>query len=891
MLTTLLVVLIGASLLSLLSFDHARALSRRSSDTRRAAAEVLDALLDAETAQRGYLVTGRETYLEPYESGRARLHPRLDRLRALVDTPEEQAQLAELARYADDLMTGVSDSIARMRAGQRDEAMTLFASDRGKELMDGARRATATLVAGAESDLERGRDRVQRGFLAALAVDGIAGFAVLVLGFALFAIDRDIRRRIDLERELRDSASTERLLQQRFAITLRSIGDAVIATDASGQVTFINSIAEGLTGWNAADAVGHPLREVFVILNETTRQPVESPVDKVMREGKVVGLANHTILLHRDGSERAIDDSAAPIRDGADGVLVGIVLVFRDVEEDRRAERARTFFSRAAAELGSSLDYVTTLAAVARLAVPDFADWASVDILDESGRRQRLGVAHVDPSKVALVEEIERRWPPDPNSARGVPNVLRTGKPELVSEIPSALLQAAARDDEHLAIIRKLQLRSYLCLPLIARGKTIGVLSFVTAESGRRYLERDVAAAMSLADRAATAIDNARLYAEAQRSQVEAERANRSKDEFLAILGHELRNPLAPITTALDLMRIHPASAHERERTIIERQLRHVVRLVDDLLDVSRIASGKVELTRRPTRLADVIGRAVEVASPLIEERRHELVVDVAADLVVSADAVRLTQVFGNLVNNAAKYTEAGGHLRIVAARRDGNIVTRVQDDGSGIAPEILPGIFELFVQQPQSLDRAAGGLGLGLAIVRSLVAQHGGTVTVRSDGVGKGSEFEVTLPALDPAALASAAEPVGVPVVRKTPTTTRLLVVDDNDDAAELLSEALSVLGYETYCAHDGPSALQMASKVRPEVALLDIGLPVMDGYELARKLRELGGLERIKLVAVTGYGQPSDKRRSQAAGFDAHLVKPISIEHLQTTLAGLAV
>ncbi|HEX4457807.1 MAG TPA: ATP-binding protein, partial [Polyangia bacterium] len=826
--------------------------------------------------------------------GRARVGPRLDRLRGLVgnDDATRREHVAALERLSGEILGVIGESVRDMKEGRRDEAMGIYAGDRAKSLMDSARRVSGQIAGDAEAALERQRDSVQQGFVIALVLDGAAAVFVFVLGALLFAIDRDIRRRSELERDLRAAAVSERQLQQWFATTLRSIGDAVIATSRDGRITFMNVVAEQLTGWTMADAEQRPLRECFVIINETTREPVESPVDKVIREGKIVGLANHTLLLHRDGSERAIADSAAPIRDGSDGPLTGIVLVFRDVEAERRSDRVRNFVTRATAELGSSLDYETTLSTLVRLAVPDFADWAAIDIVDGDATR-RLAVAHVDPRKVALVDEIERRYPTPRDTPQGTPNILRTGKAELVADIPQQMLRDAARDPAHLALIMQLDLHSYLGVPLNTRGKTIGVLTFAMAESGRRYGADDLELVTALADRAATAIDNARLYREAQLLRGEAELANRSKDEFLAILGHELRNPLAPIVTALHLMKLHPDGSHERERTIIERQVRHVVRLVDDLLDVSRIASGKVDLAREPVEVGEIVARAVEIASPLIEEREHELQLDLAPDLVVDGDPVRLTQVMANLINNAAKYSQKRGQLRIEGRRVDGKVLITVRDNGIGIAPGMLPRVFDLFVQEPQSLDRARGGLGLGLSIVRSLVTLHGGSVSATSAGVDRGSEFRVELPAIDPT-LAQPAERsrghrVERPTGRADAAQARLLVVDDNADAAELLAETLELLGYEAHRAHDGPSALQLATTVKPTMALLDIGLPVMDGYELARRLRAMHGLEHIKLVAVTGYGQPSDRQKSEAAGFDAHLVKPITVETLQRTLATL--
>ncbi len=321
-----------------------------------------------------------------------------------------------------------------------------------------------------------------------------------------------------------------------------------------------------------------------------------------------------------------------------------------------------------------------------------------------------------------------------------------------------------------------------------------------------------------------------------------AEAANLAKDEFLAMLGHELRNPLAPILTALQLLKLRGIEAAERERAVIERQVRHVVQLVDDLLDVSRITRGRIELRRESVELVDVVVRAVELASPLLEQQRHELRVDVPRGLRVSVDPVRLAQVVTNLLTNAAKYTEPGGIVTVQAVRDDAHALLRVTDTGIGIDPGTLPRVFDLFVQERQSLARSQGGLGLGLAIVRSLVELHGGTVAARSEGKGAGAEFTIRL-SLD--AEAELHAPVADSQTRHESVPradgTRVLVVDDNEDAAMLLGTLLGTLGYQTRVVHDAPAALEAAAAFEPQLALIDIGLPVMDGFELAQRMRQL--------------------------------------------------
>jgi PAS domain S-box-containing protein len=379
-----------------------------------------------------------------------------------------------------------------------------------------------------------------------------------------------------------------------------------------------------------------------------------------------------------------------------------------------------------------------------------------------------------------------------------------------------------------------------------------------------------------------------RLLANAERARQDAEIASRAKDEFLALLSHELRNPLAPIVTALELIRFQrdPESAG-RALAIIERQVRHLGRLVDDLLDVSRITRGKIELHREPVLLREVIEKAIEMASPLIERRQHQLVVHTPCDrLQVHGDEARLSQVVSNLLTNAARYTNPRGQIVVVAEATGDDATISVKDNGMGIAPDLLPRIFDLFVQGGvKSLDRAEGGLGLGLALVRNLVEMHGGQVDARSDGAGRGSEFIVRLPRLVvlhepvPIARARAAARLAEPGVR-------LLLVDDNVDFTEVLGPFLREVGYDVTVAHDGPSALSSLQRPFPEIAIIDIGLPVMDGYELGVRLRDQVGAQ-LRLFAMTGYGQPDDQEKSKRLGFERHLVKPVDPTSLIAALA----
>lgn len=382
--------------------------------------------------------------------------------------------------------------------------------------------------------------------------------------------------------------------------------------------------------------------------------------------------------------------------------------------------------------------------------------------------------------------------------------------------------------------------------------------------------------------------------------------ADRRKDEFLALLSHELRNPLAPILTAVQLMEMRGDAATAHEREVILRQAKHLVRLVDDLLDVSRMVRGKIELTKSRVEISSVLVKAVEATSSLLEQRQHEVHLSVPAEgLQIEADEVRLTQVLTNLLSNAARYTPPGGRIDVIAARevRSGShpevasgsnpevesgshpekddVVVRVRDNGTGIDPDLLPHVFEMFVQGERGLDRSQGGLGLGLSLVQTLTMLHGGTVSARSEGIGRGSEFTVRLPAATPStALRTPAGPSPMPLA--TPRARRVLVVDDNRDGAEMLFHFLVAAGHEVQVANDPSEGLAMAGAFRPEIAVLDIGLPVMDGYTLGRELRTRLGESAPILIALSGYGQEQDRRRSEEVGFALHLVKPIDAETL---------
>jgi signal transduction histidine kinase/ActR/RegA family two-component response regulator len=638
---------------------------------------------------------------------------------------------------------------------------------------------------------------------------------------------------------------------------------------------------------------------------------VESPVAKVLREGKVVGLANHTLLRSKHGREVPIDDSGAPIR-SEDGTLFGVVLVFRDVSREKAERGRREFLTKAGEALVASLDYDVTLATVARLAVPAIADWCAVDILEPSSALpRRAAVAHVDPSKLRFAEELSRRYPPDPNARSGAAQVIRTGKAELYPDIPDELIQAGARDAEHLELLRELRLKSAIVVPLKARGHTLGAVTFVYAESRRRYGDDDLAFAEDFARRAAMAIENALALkqveqARGQERQLrdEAEVASRAKDEFLAMVSHELRTPLnAILGWTVILRRRGPSAETDRALSIIERNALAQAKLIEDDLDISRIISGKLALTLGPTNIADAVTAAVETVTPAAQAKGINIAVEELQEgLTITADANRVQQVVWNVLSNAVKFTPKGGNIAVRAFREGSDISIAVRDSGEGIAKDALPFVFEAFHQADASTTRRHGGLGLGLAIVKQLVLAHGGTVEALSDGAGKGATFLIRLPARSAIPAVRRGLRAAADLADAAPASTkkaliprldglRVLVVDDEGDALELVAHVLRDNGAEVHAASSARAALETFMAALPDIVVSDIGMPGEDGYTLMRKIRALpaehgGG---VPALALTAYARDEDAQRAFSAGYQRHLTKPVEPDQLALTVASL--
>jgi PAS domain S-box-containing protein len=953
------------------------------------------------------------------------------------------------------------------------------------------------------------------------------------------------RERVERELESAKAAlerRTAELQQQRewFEVTLASIGDAVITTDLDARITYLNPVAETMTGWTTRDASGKPLQDVFQIVNEDTRKPAENPIERVLETGRIVGLANHTSLIARDGTEIAIEDSAAPIRN-PQGVVSGAVMVFHDVTLRRKAERAlraseerlRAVFSQAAvgiatadfdgqfqeanqkfcAILGYPLeelrsrtflglthpdDVEPTRTQVQRLVdgvIPSYSlvkrylrkdgkpVWSSTTVTllrDESGAAtQFIGIIE-DITERKRTEELQARlaavvefsddaiitktldgiiatWNPGAQRIFGYTAAEAIGRPvtmlipeKQLDEEPTILerLRRGERIDHYettrrhkdgsivsvsltvsplkdatgkiigaskiardvtrqkraeqilreqanvLALLETtgkaigskldlqkvlqtvtdvatqlsgakfgaffynvtndegesfllytlsgapreafekfglprntpifhptftgqgvvrsgditrdprygtmaphhgmpkghLPVRSYLATSVIARtGEVLGGLFFghpdpdVFNEASERLV-------VGVAAQAAVAMDNARLYEAAQREIESRERAeealretDRRKDEFLATLAHELRNPLAPIRQAAMISQSPSATdeAKHWSHEVISRQVKHMSLLLDDLLDVSRITRGTLALRIEMTDLAAIVDAAVEQARPLIDAKHHELVKQLPSSPVrFAGDPLRLAQILSNLLTNAAKYTDPRGRIRLDATADASEVTIKVTDNGVGIAAEAIPSVFTMFSQVKGTEDRSEGGLGIGLALAKGLMTLHGGTIEAVSAGIGRGSEFTVRLPRRTVAEADPRDPPVEV-ATRARPAR-RVLIADDNGDAAESLAMLIRLDGHDVTVGANGIEALELIDAVNPEVAFLDIGMPGLDGYEVARRIRANPRHAGVVLVAVTGWGQESDKARARAAGFDLHFTKPIEPDKL---------
>jgi PAS domain S-box-containing protein len=666
--------------------------------------------------------------------------------------------------------------------------------------------------------------------------------------------------------------------EQLFARFMENLPGLAWAKDLDGRYVYANEAAAKAFRSSRQELRGKTDEELFP--PETAAQFREN--DRLALAGQT-GIQTIEVLEQADGVAHQSLVSKFPIagRDGRPTLIGGIAI---DITERRRAEQELAELrDQLAADLGQMVRLHEISTRFVRegdvhalleelldgaLAITG-ADRGGIQLVDPKSEVMRIAVQRgFDSGLLAFFDQVPAQ---EAACAQGIASNGRL----MVEDVAS---DPFFEGQEGRRLLLEAGILAMQSTPLLSRsGKLLGLLS-THFRQRHRPAERELRLLDVFARQAADLID--RQWAEeALQRQAEALReADVRKDEFLATLAHELRNPLAPIRNALQILKLSSGDLATSARMVgmMERQLQQLVRLVDDLLDVSRVTRGRIELRRQTVELAAVVRSAVELSQSLIEAGNHQLSLELPRDtILLEADPTRLAQVFANLLNNAAKYTEPGGRIRIAVRPGDGEVAVSVSDDGIGIPAEMLGRVFEMFQQVDASPERSRGGLGIGLTLVRTLVRMHGGSVEARSGGVGKGSEFVVRLPVL-----LSGAEPGASPPSARShagSTRRRILVVDDNVDAAESLAGFLELVGHEVCVAHDGASALREARDQRPDVVLLDIGLPGADGYEVARALRREPGLEGTLLVAVTGYGREEDRRRSKEAGFERHLVKPI--------------
>ncbi len=692
-----------------------------------------------------------------------------------------------------------------------------------------------------------------------LSVSPIKDDTGTIVGVAKVA--RDITEQKRLANELAAQ-------QQWFRVTLGSIGDAVIASDANGRVTFLNPPAEALTGWTARDAAGRDLAEVFQIINEKTRKTVGNPAGLVMRTGAVVGLANHTVLIHRDGSERPIADSAAPIRDDT-GSVIGAVLVFRDVTEQRRAEddiaEQREWFETTLESIG---DAVIATDVQGRIAF--------MNPVAEHLTGWRLGDAreHACDEVFRIVNENTRAIVDSP-----VARVLAEG---VVVGLANHTVLIAADGSERPIDDSGAPIRN-------RSGRIVGVVLVFrdVTERRRADLEKRVVAA-----------ERERLLEAERAARSDAERANRVKDEFVAMVSHELRTPLNAILgwTQLMAQTSRDEDLVRRGIDVIGRNTRIQAQLISDLLDMSRIVSGKLRITIEKVNVRSLVQAAIDTVLQAAEAKQITIHQELDPTADVAGDPARLQQVAWNLLLNAVKFTPDGGSIFVRVRQAGSDVEITVRDTGVGIREDFLPHIFERFEQGDPSITRRFGGLGLGLSIAKHLVDLHGGTIGAASPGEGKGASFTVVLPAGTFAANSARAINAGGATDSATHESDalngmRILIVEDEKDTLDFISRFLVSYGAEVVAAASAKEAIALVSTAGANVLISDIGLPDVDGYELLQRIRRLdasaGG---IPAIALTAYARAEDRMLAFRAGYQAHLAKPVEPSQLVATIVDLA-
>lgn len=938
-------------------------------ETGDAINDLFSTLQDAETGQRGYLLSNDERYLEPYRRAMQRLPERLAWLRErLGGEPMQRARLDDLEEIIRQKNAELAQSLQFADAGQREAAVDLLKTDRGFNLMQ---RARAQVEAMRKTEIDLRAQRTGR----AQNVEALAQFASVfggMIGIALvftvaFLLRRDLNLRAGAARYLRAQ-------RDWLHTTLHSIGDAVVVTDEAGRIVLLNPVAENLLGRSAERVAGLPTAAVFDLVDETSGEPVRDPVTIALSDAHRVPSRNAARLRTPSGAEYLIEDSAALSID-AQGSIQGAVMVFRDVTERRRAELALRRATEALARRNSSA-------------------LANERILETILENAPIGIFMTGPApdcRIVAMSRVTREWIGEQTShipagaayhkilpdgsfpapgqlplQRAMRGISVRGETWIISRPNGAPLRvvvdvAPIRDEDQnivgavhcwmdLSERERLDRALHITearLGVLLHSNVIGLIlnfrrdgtvvdcnaalldmlgiSRTDLENGavnlldltppefrakdekmflqldrdalcqpfeKELLRKDTGERISVVVGYAAMAGSKDEYVGfvldvTERKELEHRLrqrtedlliADRRKDHFLAMLAHELRNPIGSLRNSVYLLEAR-AGSESKDSTLsaMRRQLDHLIRMVDDLLDVARISQDKITLEKELVDLRDVLQAALEIVWPQIKASGHHLHMQKASEPhYVMGDHTRLVQMIANVLHNAAKYTPMGGDIHVSLDRADGDAVVTVRDNGQGIAADLLPHIFNAFIQADQSLARTSGGLGVGLAVVRKLTELHGGKVYARSEGLDQGSEFELRLPL---AAAAQLPKPQPAAGHEATPAARprRVLVVDDNADLAASTSALLELWGHRTQVAHSGKEALDVMAEFLPDLILLDIGLPGLDGSEVARIVRARPENTAIRLIAVSGYGQPVDRERAKRAGFDHYLVKPL--------------
>ena len=654
-----------------------------------------------------------------------------------------------------------------------------------------------------------------------------------------------------------------------------TLDQGVAVFDANRKLLFVNDAMRHITGghngvgWSLNDLIErHQLRDEkgSVILREDF--PIAQVFNGIETEDKVFE------YVAPDGTHTWLSVTCKRIEQ--DGKLEYAVATVRNITRKKAREDRLRFMVESAKMLSLTDDFRERLTKKAQLAVPSLADWCAIDVINESGKVERVVVVHRDQTMIDYVFEFERRYPPDPNAPGSVYQVIKSGKAQFVPVITDEILRESALDEEQYQAIRKLSLKSVMVIPIDSRGKGLGAMTLAYAESGRVYSEEDLTFFQEFCHHVGVHLDNARLYEEIKKR-------DEAKDDFLASLSHELRNPLAPIRSSIEMLRFKEIPPEIRDEIdVIEHQFDHMARLLNDLLDVTRFTSGKIVINTARHELTSLVDRALKSAESLVR----------AADITLSThfpgkpiyaevDQTRIEQAVINLVTNAAKFTPAGGSIKVDVQAEDDRAKIIVSDSGAGIAKEDLTKIFEMYYQGKHGVGTNTG-LGIGLPLVRRIVELHHGSVYAQSDGPGRGSTFTIELPLAADQSKNTSASPA-------TPAAKGLsvLIVDDNSPAADALARLLNKIDMRAQARYSAKETLE-SDLSHFDVILLDIGMPEMDGYQLVREIRSRG--VTLPVVALTGYGLASDVQKAKDAGFTAHLTKPVGLTDIQGLFAQLS-